>query len=356
MQLSTIPKDFIINAASEEGGKVTSNFLLHGLRIKNDLDENITLKDINFEFYSSGDFIKQVTFQGKSLENNIEIFSEKVKGISQGFGAKLHLGQENFWNPELTTRSVNMTLNQETGIYNEYFVVVYSKVIDELIIKVNYIKDEEEYIEELKLPLIQYKNKNEYIFPLKGSISTVAHYNSLMDHRQHYSMEFAFDMAQLDADQKLCFKDNMSKEDYTIYGKDILAIADGEVVAYYSSFTVTTSWNWKERKPYIDEYGLPAQCGNYIVLKHANGEYSFYGHLAVDSLTVKKGDMVKQGQVIAKVGHTGMSSCPHLHFQLMDGPDFLSDRGLPCCFSNAKDVSGNKVDLMQDDDKIVHAE
>lgn len=49
MQLSTIPKDFIINAATEYGGKVVSNFLLHGLKIKNDLDENIKLKDINFQ-------------------------------------------------------------------------------------------------------------------------------------------------------------------------------------------------------------------------------------------------------------------------------------------------------------------
>lgn len=221
--------------------------------------------------------------------------------------------------------------------------------------KVTFTKEEEEHTQELRIQLEQYKNKNEYIFPQKGIISTVSHYDSLMDHRQHYSMEFAFHMAQYNAEQKLCYKENMSEEDYIIYGKDIFAIADGEVVDCYHSFTVTTSWNWKERKPYIDEYGLAAQCGNYIVLRHANEEYSFYGHLVTNSLAVKKGDRVKQGLVIAKVGHTGMSGCLHLHFQLMDGPDFLSDRGLPCYFSNIKDVEGNKLGLMQDDNKIVHA-
>jgi hypothetical protein len=344
------------NVATQDGGKAVSNFLLHGLRIKNDLDEDIIIKDINFELYASEVFVKQVTYQGKSLENAIEKFSKNAKWLSEGLGAKLHLGQEGFWKPECCTKSVNMSLNQETGIYNEYFIVVYDGVIDELIIKVTFKKDEEEYIKELKIPLVQYKNKNKYIFPLKGNISTVAHYNRLMEHRQHYSMEFAFDMAQYNSEQKLCFKENMDEEDYIIYGKDILAIADGEVVDCYSSFTVTTSWNWEERKPYIDKYGLAAQCGNYIVLKHANGEYSFYGHLITDSLNVKKGDRVDQGQVIAKVGHTGMSNCPHLHFQLMDGPDFLSDRGLPCYFSNIKDVAGNKLGLLEDDNKIVHAE
>lgn len=39
------------NAATQDGGKAVSNFLLHGLRIKNDLDEDIIIKGINFELY-----------------------------------------------------------------------------------------------------------------------------------------------------------------------------------------------------------------------------------------------------------------------------------------------------------------
>jgi hypothetical protein len=356
MQISEIPKDFIINMALETGGKAISNFLLHGLKIKNDSDKNIILKDINFELYVSSLLVKQVTYQGKSLENTIEKFAKESTWLGEGFGAKLFLGKEGFWNPKFYTNSIEMKPNEETGIFNEYFIIVEDKVIDELLIKINYVEDGEEQIKELKIPLIQYKNKNQYIFPLKGSISTCGNYNTLPDHRQHYSMEFAFDMSQYNVDQKLCYKEHMCVEDYIVYGKEILAIADGEVVDCYHSFTMTTSWDWNERKPLIDKYGLAAQCGNHIVLKHANEEYSFYGHLLTDSLTVKKGARVKQGQVIGKVGNTGLSNCPHLHFQLMDGPDFLANRGLPCSFSNIRDVTGNKISLIQEENIIVHAE
>ncbi|MBU5591447.1 M23 family metallopeptidase [Clostridium sp. MSJ-4] len=356
MQINTIPIDFIINMALETGGKIVSNFLLHGLKLKNDSGKNVILKDINFELYASDILVKQVTYQGKSLANSIKEFAENSAWLGKGFGAKLFLGEEGFWNPECYTNSIEMEPNQETGIFNEYFIIVYDKVIDLLVIKVNYLKCGKEYIQQLKVPLVQYKNKNQYIFPLKGNISTCGNYNTLPEHRQHYSMEFAFDMAQYNAEQKLCYKENMCEEDYIVYGKDILAIADGEVVDCYHSFNMTTSWDWNERKLLIDKYGLAAQCGNYIVLKHANEEYSFYGHMVKDSLTVKNGDRVKQGQVIGKVGHTGLSNCPHLHFQLMDGPDFMAARGLPCSFSNIRDVAGNKLSLIQEENIIVHAE
>ncbi|MDP4088457.1 MAG: M23 family metallopeptidase [Bacillota bacterium] len=356
MKLSTIPKDFIINASSESGGKVISNFLLHALKIENDCDESIILKSICLELIASGEPVKQVIFQDKSLLNTIKEFAVKATWLDKGFGAKLFLGEEGFFNPELYADSMELKPGQQTGIWNEYFIEVYERVLEELIISVNYIENSVDHKEQLTVPLIQYKNKNEYIFPLKGTISTCGNYNSLPEHRQHYSMEFAFDMAQYNEEQKLCFKENMMEEDYIVYGKDVLAIADGEIVDSYHSFAVTTSWDWEKRWPYIQKYGLAAQCGNYIVIRHANEEYSFYGHLIMDSLTVKNGDRVKQGQTIAKVGHTGLSGCPHLHFQLMNGPDFMAARGLPCSFINIKDAAGRKLGLIQEENIIVHAE
>jgi len=52
-------------------------------------------------------------------------------------------------------------------------------------------------------------------------------------------------MAQYNIDQKLFFKENMKDEDHIVYGKDILAIADGEVVNCYYSFDMMSSWDWK---------------------------------------------------------------------------------------------------------------
>ncbi|SJZ45050.1 Murein DD-endopeptidase MepM and murein hydrolase activator NlpD, contain LysM domain [Pilibacter termitis] len=57
--------------------------------------------------------------------------------------------------------------------------------------------------------------------------------------------------------------------------------------------------------------------GNYIILRHANGYYSYYAHLSV--LHVKQGQVVDIGQEIAKSGSTGASTGPHLHFGLAKG-------------------------------------
>ncbi len=75
-------------------------------------------------------------------------------------------------------------------------------------------------------------------------------------------------------------------------------------------------------------------AGNYVVIDHGLGEWGFYAHLAEGSITVRTGDTVEAGQIVGRVGNTGNSEEPHLHFQLMDGPDFLSANGLPVRFSD----------------------
>lgn len=58
------------------------------------------------------------------------------------------------------------------------------------------------------------------------------------------------------------------------------------------------------------------QGSNFIVIQHTNGEYSRYDHLAYRSVTVWTGQSIKRGQVIARVGMTGFTYLPHLHFQV----------------------------------------
>lgn len=69
--------------------------------------------------------------------------------------------------------------------------------------------------------------------------------------------------------------------------------------------------------------------GNHLVLDLGNGTYAAYAHLQRGSLTVREGDRVRAGQPIARCGNSGNSSEPHLHFQLMDGPDPDAARGVP---------------------------
>lgn len=75
-------------------------------------------------------------------------------------------------------------------------------------------------------------------------------------------------------------------------GSDILSVSNG--VVYKTGFD--------------DGYG------NYIVIEHADGFNTLYGHC--DSIVAKTGDTVKQGDIIATVGSTGRSTGNHLHFEV----------------------------------------
>ncbi|MBL8709131.1 MAG: peptidoglycan DD-metalloendopeptidase family protein [Rhodospirillaceae bacterium] len=68
----------------------------------------------------------------------------------------------------------------------------------------------------------------------------------------------------------------------------------------------------------VVEIGKKGAYGNYIRLKH-NGTYqTAYAHASKFAKGLKKGDKVKQGQVIAYVGTTGRSTGPHLHFEVLE--------------------------------------
>ncbi len=54
--------------------------------------------------------------------------------------------------------------------------------------------------------------------------------------------------------------------------------------------------------------------GNMLIIQHAYGFRSVYGHLS--AFTVKQGDYVRKGQLIAKSGQSGLSQGPHLHYEV----------------------------------------
>jgi len=67
----------------------------------------------------------------------------------------------------------------------------------------------------------------------------------------------------------------------------------------------------------VYSYGEQPGLGNVLILEHASGFYTLYGHL--NSSLVVKGQYVEKGQKIALSGNTGISSGPHLHFELRNG-------------------------------------
>jgi len=78
---------------------------------------------------------------------------------------------------------------------------------------------------------------------------------------------------------------------------------------------------WHYGKEY---YGDPI-FGGKIVLDHGDGLYSIYGHLS--ATFVHEDDYIEMGQVIGELGNTGISTGPHLHFELVVDPlRYLEER------------------------------
>ena len=69
--------------------------------------------------------------------------------------------------------------------------------------------------------------------------------------------------------------------------------------------------------------------GNMIVLDLGNRQFAYYGHLKPGSIQVKEGDHVRRGQVIGRIGNTGSSFGPHLHFEITTSSSALRGEGLP---------------------------
>ena len=60
--------------------------------------------------------------------------------------------------------------------------------------------------------------------------------------------------------------------------------------------------------------------------------YAALVHMAPGTVAVADGQRVRVGDVLGRVGHTGNSTSPHLHFQLMDSADPMTAQGIACAF------------------------
>ncbi len=133
---------------------------------------------------------------------------------------------------------------------------------------------------------------------------------------------FAVDYARV-KNNKLYDGDGTQNEQFYGFGADVVAVADGTVVAVQDGKPETTPFVPMTPKSKAD-FG-----GNQVILQLAPNVYAAYLHLQPGTLTVKVGDTVKTGAPLAKLGNTGPSQGPHLHFSLLSKPDPFAGRSLP---------------------------
>lgn len=73
----------------------------------------------------------------------------------------------------------------------------------------------------------------------------------------------------------------------------------------------------------IEEAKFRGEYGNYVRIRHANGYQTAYGHMSRYGAGVRDGVKVRQGQIIGYVGSTGLSSGPHLHYEVLVNNRFV---------------------------------
>ena len=124
-------------------------------------------------------------------------------------------------------------------------------------------------------------------------------------------------------------------EDYLCYDEPILSPADGLVVEVSDGLSDAprpgTGW--------IDAFAEDFR-GNFVVIEHAEDEYSFLAHLIPGSIEAKEGERVERGKRIGRCGNSGHSTEPHPHFHVQDRADFFEAAGLPVAFDGVVSDGG----------------
>jgi murein DD-endopeptidase MepM/ murein hydrolase activator NlpD len=207
---------------------------------------------------------------------------------------------------------------------------------------------------------------NKYIFPLRG-IWYVGYGASLhTGHRWAIPEEFALDIAKI-GESGLSHKgDGTRFDDYYAYGADVLAAADGHVIsaandqpedpsAMQRPDETQEAYSERLQKEQGERLakGLKAITGNYVMIDHGKNEYSLYAHLRPGSVRVEVGTQVKASDVIGKLGSSGNSTEPHLHFHVCDKSDPLMCAGIPVNFSNVTVQWADLPRPMQSGDVVI---
>lgn len=138
---------------------------------------------------------------------------------------------------------------------------------------------------------------------------------------------FAIDFMKVDTGGKLSAGDANLPANYYGFGAEVLAVADGTVIAVRDDVPDPTMRSGRTNPSIADA------SGNYLMLDIGDGRIATYEHLK-QGAPVKVGDRVKAGQLVGFLGFTGQASAPHLHFHLADRASILGAEGQPYIFAS----------------------
>jgi len=126
-------------------------------------------------------------------------------------------------------------------------------------------------------------------------------------------------------DGRLFHGDTKSNANFYDYGAEVFAVDDGRVSDLKDGLPDNVGSSERSAR----NITMDNVFGNFLFLDLGQGRFALYAHLQPGSFRVKLGDAVKAGQVLARVGNSGNSDAPHLHFHLVDAASPMGSEGIP---------------------------
>ncbi len=164
-------------------------------------------------------------------------------------------------------------------------------------------------------------------FPISASLPFYGEWKVSQAHNGEHTHQGAWknalDFIIVDANDTQFKNSGDFAENYFCFGKAILAPFDGMVIEAIN--------NIHDNK--IGDINTRENWGNTVIIKYNDFLYAKLSHLKYHSIDVKKGDQVKQGQVVGRCGNSGRSPYPHLHFQFQATP-YIGSSTIDYPFSN----------------------
>ncbi len=319
--------------------------VLQNILVVNDERRAREIRGLRIELRANGEIISTGRSPAATIARRAERMSQLSEGgVLQMMDFQFHLSRIMHEGERL---SADATLDPGEAYLNSSFYISADALPDSARVIVEGPRGDLGYVD---IPVSRYTSPITYRAPVNGRWFVVASGDVSQHHRWVVSSEYALDITRMNADMRTYTGDGTHFPDYITFRQPIVAVADGVVVATRNdreeneatlrqpgeAFDAYMQRVVETQQATIMQGGFDAVAGNYVLIRHASGEHSLYAHLHQGSVRVNVGDTVTAGAQIAEAGSSGNSTEPHLHFQLIDGPDLNAARGLPITFTGLR--------------------
>jgi hypothetical protein len=183
------------------------------------------------------------------------------------------------------------------------------------------------------IPIDTYTPRTSLIFPFSGR-GYVSNAQANDGGHPNRSGQFAVDALGVDENYAPVSSAEDANGAYVGWGRELVAPGAGTVVRVRADRPDQPVPDRSDPAFYAPEFPNGGDVGNHVVIDHGNGEFSLIAHMMAGSVLVAQGEAVRQGQPIGRLGNSGDTNGPHVHYQLQSGPDWPSADALPCAFTN----------------------